>query len=241
MLTKLQTFQSDCLYNAVMTVSILLVSANSVISNYLSEILRHEDFSVQIADSGVKALEFLDIIKADVTILDLDVQDTPDVKLLQGIRDEKSALNIVLIKKSDLKTRLRKLGLTESVHLTKPFALWELVKLIKNHLQKSIIGKSKLTVGDLMVDTGTRQVVRGKDTIRLTKTEFDLLVHLIVNANRVQSREALLNHVWGYNADVKSRVIDVYIGYLKNKIEKTGRPQLIQNIRGIGYILKNPA
>jgi DNA-binding response OmpR family regulator len=130
------------------------------------------------------------------------------------------------------------LNLGADDYVVKPFVGEELMARIKVRLRNKDNGKSVLKVADLKLDNSKMIVERGGKQISLTKTEFDLLHFLMKNSGRVMTRETILNKIWLYSPDIESRVVDVYVGYLRKKIDKGRNNKLIQSIRGFGYTIR---
>jgi DNA-binding response OmpR family regulator len=144
---------------------------------------------------------------------------------------------IILTAKDNIQNIVEGFNLGAEDYITKPFDNEELLARIKARLKNNQTGILK--VADLKLNTQTKEVSRQDKLIDLTKTEFNLLKYLLTNKNQVLSRDMILNHVWGYQDETNTRVVDVYIGYLRKKIDQEFDPKLIHSVRGFGYMLSD--
>lgn len=228
--------------------NILVAEDDPAIGTALQRALRHEGYDVRRAADGAAALEALDARDADLVILDIAM---PRVDGLEVCRRLRSAGNrtpvLMLTARRTVGDRVEGLDAGADDYLPKPFSLDELCARIRALLRRtSVIGESSagalkgLRVGDVELDRAGRTVRRGGREIALTKTEFDLLELLMHNAGIVLSRDVIYERVWGYDFETGSKSLDVYIGYLRRKLEADGADRLVHTVRGVGYVVRKP-
>lgn len=184
--------------------------------------------------SGLKEVE----TQPDIVVLDLGLPDIDGESVCRIIKRGYPQLPvIVLTAKNTTADAVNSLSLGADDFIPKPFDLEELLARVKTRLNKISL-QEKVVISDLEMNLKTCEVFRGGSKVNLTPTEFKLLEYLMENKDRVLTRETILNHVWSYNFEVESRVVDVYIGYLRRKVDRNGKVKLIHNIRGFGYTIK---
>lgn len=221
-----------------MASKILIVEDDKALQKVLSDFLKNEGFITQITSSGSEALEKIEKTHPDLMLLDLGLPDIKGETVLQKVHKDYPELPVVILTaKSDPAEIAQGLNLGADDYLAKPFAADELLARIKARIKGGSENKKELKLDNLTLNLNAMTAKRGKREIELTKTEFNLLKFLMENAGRVLSREIILNHVWGYNSEVESRVVDVYIGYLRKKVDKGFKKKLIKNKRGFGYLI----
>lgn len=221
-----------------MPTNLVVVEDDQPLKEFLSGWLKDEGFLVQSTDRGAPALNLIETTGPDLVILDLGLPDLSGEDVLKKIKATQPGLPVIILTaKNKINDIAAGLNLGADDYLAKPFAAEELLARIRARLRPSGNHQSVLRLHDLIIDTDSRQVSRNKQKINLTKTEYELLVYLAKQPGKVFSRETILNHVWGYDKDVESRVVDVYIGYLRQKIDRHFSPKLISNHRGVGYSL----
>lgn len=214
---------------------ILIVEDDQDLCVYLEDFLQDQGFRTQFLTKGSKTLEHLNKNWADLVLLDLQLPDVRGESLCRQIKETYPEIPlIILTAKDQTKDVVKGFTLGADDYITKPFDSEELLARIKSKLKTN---NSKLSLADLSMDTKTKTVKRGNEIIDLTKTEFNLLNYFLSNKKQVLSREMILTHVWGYESDANTRVVDVYVGYLRNKIDKNYQPKLVHSVRGFGYIL----
>lgn len=218
---------------------ILIVEDDSALQEVISDLLKNEGFVTITSSTGSKALEILNKSLPSLVLLDLGLPDITGESVLQRIRKNYPDLPVVILTaKSKPHEIAEGLNLGADDYLPKPFAVAELLARINARLKRQSKTKDILVASDLVLDLSKITVRRGRKKISLTKTEFQLLKYLLVNKGRVVSRDIILNNVWGYSSDVESRVVDIYIGYLRKKVDRGFGKKLIKNKRGFGYILE---
>lgn len=203
--------------------------------------LNHENYQAEIAQNGYEALGKVSDGKWDLVILDLMLPGLDGFQVCRRIR-EVSDLPIIMLTALDaIQDKVKGLDLGADDYLTKPFAMEELLARIRARLRQrpgAWREGNKLVIKDLIIRQDTRQVTRGDRYIPLSRREFDLLTYLAENAGTVLNRETLLNHVWGYDFFGDTNVVDVYIRYLRSKIDEPFATPLLHTVRGVGYTLR---
>jgi len=218
--------------------SLVVIEDDQPIRTYLTDFFKEEGFVVQSTDSGTNGLHIISKHKPDLVILDLGLPDIAGEEVLTTVRHKHPDIPIiVLTAKSGVNKIVTGLNLGAADYLTKPFSADELLARTKARLRTNQ-SDSLIKVKHLTVNQKSRQVNIGSVAVDLTKTEFDLLVYLASNPNHILTRPMILNHVWGHDADVESRVVDVYIGYLRKKLKDKNSNPIITSKRGVGYTIR---
>lgn len=217
---------------------ILIIEDEENIARFMELELRYENYMVTISNDGRQGLENIKNIDFDLIILDIMLPKINGLELCKKIREFSEIPIIMVTAKSDVSDIVTGLELGADDYLTKPFNMEELVARIKRLLKRKKNKHKKIILGNLILNLDTREVTRDKNLINLSKTEFELLKYLMINANLVLSREQILNNVWGYNNFSGENVVDVYIKYLRDKIEFNNEEPTIITSRGVGYMLK---
>jgi DNA-binding response OmpR family regulator len=219
--------------------SILLVEDEPGIVDFLTRGLRAEGFSVEAALDGVDGERRALGESFDMVVLDLMLPGLGGMEVLAKLRDVKPDLPvIVLTARGEVDDRVAGLDAGAVDYLVKPFSLAELVARMRAQLRAaSQTSITTLACADIEVNLLTRRVWRAGDAVALSTTEFELLVHLMRNCGEVVSREQILSVVWGYQHDPATNVVDVYVGYLRRKLDRPGSPAPIFTVRRVGYRL----
>ncbi|MDH3302178.1 MAG: response regulator transcription factor [Acidimicrobiia bacterium] len=219
---------------------VLVVDDEENIRFIVESALDMAGFEVAAAESGADALELLGSFQPQVIVLDVMLPDIDGFTLLRRIRDRGSVAPVVFLTARD-STDDKVLGLTSggADYVVKPFAVAELVARVKLRLPDGAMdGNSReLRCADLAIDDDAHRVTRAGEAVQLSPTEYKLLHYLMVNAGRVLTRDQILDHVWAYDFDGDSSVVDTYISYLRRKVDHVD-PRLIQTIRGVGFSLR---
>jgi two-component system response regulator PrrA len=220
--------------------SVLVVDDDEAIRDALDRALRLEGFEVSCAPDGESALAAVEASPPDVMVLDVAMPGIDGVAVTRELRGDGNELPIcILSARDEIDDRVVGLEAGADDYLVKPFAVCELVARLHALLRRRPTAETPLiTVGDLRIDGARRRVIHGARTIELTRREFDLLETLGRNRGIVLSRERLLELVWGYDFEVNTNVVDVFVGYLRRKLEASGEPRLIHTVRGIGFVLR---
>jgi DNA-binding response OmpR family regulator len=231
----------------MMDQSILIVEDEEKIARLLEIELEFEGYRVCKVKNGIDGLETYCKGNWDLVLLDIMIPGLSGIELLRRIRKDDTNVPVILLTaKSSIADKVEGLDLGANDYITKPFVIEELLARVRAALR---VGATKeatpdateawLSAGDLRLNESTREVLRGEYSIELTPREFDLLVHLLRNQRQVLSREQLLENVWGIDYYGDTNVVDVYIRYVRNKIDPSRQlPELIHTVRGIGYVLK---
>ncbi|AST58802.1 DNA-binding response regulator [Thermoanaerobacterium thermosaccharolyticum] len=219
--------------------NILIIEDEKKIARFLQIELEHEGYNVAIEYSGNEGLRRALNENYDLIILDLMLPGMDGFSVLKEIRKKSSIPVIILSAKDEIKDKVMGLDIGVDDYLTKPFSIEELMARIRNALRKNIKANTKkISYDGITMDLSTYEVLRDGQKIGLTKKEFDLLKYLIINAEIVLTRENILENVWGYNYIGETNIVDVYIRYLRSKIDEPFSNKLIQTIRGVGYSLR---
>jgi DNA-binding response OmpR family regulator len=223
---------------------VLVVDDDPAIVMSLARGLRVEGFAVRSASGGVAALREVELRSPDVIVLDINMPDLDGVSVTRTLRANGEDVPICVLSANDeVSHRVAGLEAGADDYMVKPFALPELVARLHALLRRAgavAAGDGELIEsGDLVVDPARRIARRGEREIELTRREFDLLEVLTRNDGIVLSRSQLLERVWGYDFEIDSNVVDVFVGYLRQKLEAEGAPRLIQTVRGVGFVLRS--
>ncbi|HEY3380213.1 MAG TPA: response regulator transcription factor [Vicinamibacterales bacterium] len=219
---------------------VLVVEDYVPIQKAVAKSLREAGFAVDAASDGEEGLWYASNNDYDVVVLDLMLPRVDGLTLLTNIREQgRSAHVLILTAKDTVEDRVRGLDLGADDYLVKPFAMEELLARVRALARRAYCTKNpELTVADLRLDTIGQRVWRGRDEVSLTAREYALLEYLAMRAGQVVTRTDIWEHVYEFNAEADSNVVDVYIGYLRRKIDRPGQPSAIQTIRGTGYSLR---
>jgi DNA-binding response OmpR family regulator len=217
-----------------------VVDDEPAIRRALDRALRHEGFTVRTASGGRAALAAIAEAAPDVIVLDIAMPDLDGVKVTTRLRADGIDVPICVVSARDeVDDRIAGLQAGADDYMVKPFALPELVARLHALLRRRPQAPSvPVTVGDLHVDPARRQVRRRSRPIELTRREFDLLETFVRHPGLVLTRAQLLTNVWGYDFEVDSNVVDVFVGYLRRKLEADGEARLLHTVRGVGFVLR---
>ena len=224
---------------------ILIIEDNRRLSDFLVKGLEESGFAVVLAETGTDARERISEKKWDVILLDIMLPDIDGFELLQYTRFKENHTPIIVLSAlNDTDDKVKALEYGADDYLSKPFHFKELIARIhaltrrfkKNYNEPTNV----LSCEDLKLYVDEHRVVRGEKEIKLTLQEFKLLKYLLENKNRIVSRTQIFDAVWGVNFDTNTNVIDVYISYLRNKIDTNDCPKLIETVKGVGYRIRTP-
>jgi DNA-binding response OmpR family regulator len=220
--------------------NILIVEDDSGLQKYLKEFLIDNGFTANIAGDGVTALRMIKKSPPDIVILDLGLPDMTGESVCMEIRKNYPDLPVVILTAKDtVADVVAGLNLGADDYVTKPFVADELLARISARLRNQNSAKdNKLKVDGLALDNKTFEVEREGKQIQLTPQEFKLLEYLMNNQGRILTREMILNRVWLYSPDIETRVVNVYMGYLRKKIDQDFEKKLLHSVRGFGYMIK---
>lgn len=222
---------------------ILIIEDEIDLAQTLARCLSEEGYVIDIADNGEEGLILAESDMYDLIILDLMLPRLDGMEIIRRLRDRRIKTVVLMLTARDTLTdKVKGLDAGADDYLTKPFALAELLARVRALLRRESQEKSNiLQVEDLVMDTLTHRVYRGDREISLTSKEYALLEYLIRNQNRVLSRTQIAEHVWNDDLNIMSNIVDVYIRYLRRKVDDDFEPKLICTIRGSGYCLRSPA
>ena len=223
-----------------MTNTVLVVEDDPGLQKYLKELLWENSFVVHVAPDGVQALNSLNKLKPDIMLLDLGLPNMTGESVCIEAKKKYPELPIIILTAKDTTSDIVEgLNLGADDYMTKPFVADELLARIKARLRGGEDNTGKLVVGDLELDNKSFEVKRADKLIHLTPQEFKLLEYLMNNKGRILTREMILNRVWLYSPDIETRVVDVYMGYLRKKIDDDHKEKLLKSVRGFGYMIKD--
>lgn len=222
-----------------MTQTIIVIEDEEGIREYVKETLSEEGYIVQTAPDGAEGLSLIKRYNPDLVVLDLGLPNVSGEAVTLEIKKKYPQLPIIILTARDSVTDVvHGLDIGADDYMTKPFAGDELTARVKARLRMKSGGKTKLKIADLELDSETLEVTRGGKKIELTPKEFKLLEYLMSNSTRILTREMILNKIWLASPDIETRVVDVYMGYLRKKIDANAKKKLIHSIRGFGYTIK---
>ena len=220
---------------------VLIAEDEKDLNKILAERLKAEHYSVDSCYDGQEALDYLASAEYDAVILDIMMPVTDGLSVLKTMRRKDDSTPVLLLTAKDgIEDRVQGLDAGANDYLVKPFAVEELLARIRVLLRKPAeTPKACYRLADLEVHMDTRKVLRGGQEVKLSGKEFALLRYMIQNAGIVLSRDRLEEHLWNFDYAGGSNVIDVYIRYLRKKIDEGHEPKLIHTVRGAGYVLKD--
>lgn len=221
---------------------ILVIEDEQKVAAFVRKGLEQEGYAVDVASDGEEGLYQFESYEYDAVILDLMLPKMPGLEVLKKIRARKVALPVlILTAKGTVDEKVAGLDAGASDYLVKPFAFAELSARMRVLLRRGLQESVTLKVADLEMNTATRTVLRAGKKIDLKLKEFSLLEFLLRNARRTVTRTMIIEHVWDVHFDSVSNVVDVHINTLRNKVDRGFTPQLIQTVRGVGYVLTDEA
>jgi heavy metal response regulator len=221
--------------------TILVVEDEVKITRFIKKGLEMEHYTVEVAYDGETALELAEINNYDLVILDIMLPKMDGVEVCKKLREKKIETPIIMLTaRNTVEDRIRGLDAGADDYLVKPFAFGELVARIRALLRREkTVSATKLQVGDLMLDPATHEVFRGTKEIQLSGKEYRLLDYMMRRPGHVCTRTMIGEHIWGYNFTDDSNVIDVYISYLRRKIDSGFPSKLIHTVRDVGYKIQD--
>ena len=223
-------------------VRVLVVDDEANLSELLSMALRYEGWDVSVAATGRQAVSAAKDIRPDAVVLDMMLPDIDGLEVLRRMRADSPTVPVLFLTAKDaVEDRVAGLTAGGDDYVTKPFSLEEVVARLRALMRRTTAVASEdsalLVVGDLTLDEDSHEVTRGDVEIRLTATEFELLRFLMRNPRRVLSKAQILDRVWNYDFGGQANVVELYISYLRKKVD-AGRAPMIHTMRGVGYVLK---
>lgn len=226
-------------------IRVLVVDDEATLSDLLSMALRYEGWEVRTAGDGSTAVRLAREFRPDAIVLDVMLPDIDGVEVLRRVRADTPEVPVLFLTARDaVEDRVAGLTAGGDDYVTKPFSLEELVARLRGLLRRAGTAaaqrSSELSVGDLVLDEDAHEVRRGDRRIELTATEFELLRYLMRNPRRVLSKAQILDRVWNYDFGGQSNVVELYVSYLRKKIDAGYQP-MIHTVRGAGYVLRPAA
>ncbi|MBE3595031.1 MAG: response regulator transcription factor [Candidatus Carbobacillus altaicus] len=222
--------------------TVLIVDDDRQIRTMLMRALTFEGFQVREAEDGQSADRWLEAGGIDVILLDIGLPDRDGFKLLETWRRLYPGIPVLMVTaRDDVEARVKGLDAGADDYIVKPFYLAELVARVRAALRRThaVQQEGRLVYADLSMDLKARRVMRGGKEIELSGRSFDLLQFFLEHPRQVLSKEQILNHIWGTDAEVDANSVEVYIAHLRQKLETGGDRRLIHTVRGIGYVLED--
>jgi len=220
---------------------ILVVDDEESLTDLISLALRYEQFDVDVAHTAKAALLSLPVFRPDLVLLDVMLPDTDGFEVARRIAAESPSTPVLFLTARDgTDDKIRGLTIGGDDYMTKPFSLEELIARMRAILRRTSRGepgRQRLVFADLEMDEDTFEVRRASERVELTATEYKLLRYLMLNPRRVLSKSQILDHVWHYDFAGDANVVEIYVSYLRKKLDRVG-PPLIHTVRGFGYCLR---
>ena len=223
-------------------IRVLVVDDEPSLAELLASVLRYEGWEIQTAGDGSSAVRAAREFRPDAVVLDVMLPDFDGLEVLRRVRAELPHVCVLFLTARDaVEDRVAGITAGGDDYVTKPFSLEEVLARLRGLLRRAGVTRvragTELVIGDLAMDEDAREVHRGGDLIELTATEFELLRYLMRNPRRVLSKAQILDRVWDYDFGGQAHIVELYISYLRKKID-AGRVPLIHTVRGVGYVLK---
>ena len=220
---------------------ILVVDDEAAVRSAIRRALTYDGYEVDVAVDGADALDVMGATPPDALIVDVLMPRVDGLELCRRLREAGDRTPILILTARHLVSdRVAGLDAGADDYLVKPFALEELLARIRALLRRTTGPLDVLTFADVALDRGARVVTRGQRTIETTRTEFALLELFMRNPRQVLTRDLIFERVWGYEIGANSNSLEVYVGYLRRKLEAEGESRLIHTIRGVGYVMREP-
>ena len=217
--------------------NILIVEDEQNLARFIELELTHENYTVDIENDGKVGLDKALSKPYDLYILDLMLPNINGLEICRQIRQKTTTPIIIITGKSETYDKVAGLDYGADDYIVKPFDIEELLARIRAVLRRQP-DKDVLDINGIIIDKDAFKVTVNGHQLELTKTEYDLLYVLAENRNHVMQREQILDHVWGYNSEVETNVVDVYIRYLRNKLKPFNKEKSIETVRGVGYVIR---
>ena len=225
---------------------ILIIEDEKNLARFVELELKHEGYDIQVEYNGRKGLDAALAEDFDAILLDLMLPELNGLEVCRRVREVKNTPIIMMTARDSVIDRVSGLDHGADDYIVKPFAIEELLARLRALLRRIDLESEQqstkqttVTYKDLTIEKENLVVKRGDEVINLTKREYELLLTLMENINVVLARDVLLNKVWGYESEIETNVVDVYIRYLRNKIDRPGEKSYIQTVRGTGYVIRS--
>lgn len=219
---------------------VLVIEDDPTVGSYVQRGLEERRMQVDLVDDGLTGLERASTDIYDVIVLDLRLPGLSGVEVLRTLRDRGVSTPVLVLTANDVvESKVQALRTGADDYVTKPFAFEELLARVEALIRRpKSVAPPVLRVGDLQIDTGSREVRRGSESIELTPKEYTVLEYLARNVGRVMSRTLITEYVWGYHFDPGTNIVDVVINRLRKKVDHAFETRLIHTIRGVGYVIR---
>lgn len=221
---------------------ILIVEDDKKIALFITKGLKQAGLAVDYASNGEEGLNLALTEQYDAAIIDIMLPKLDGLRLIEKIRQEKVNVPVIILSaKRSVDERVRGLQIGGDDYLTKPFAFSELLARVQALIRRgsNVIEPTTITVGDISIDLLTREVVRAGEKIDLQSREYALLEYFMRNAGRIISKTMIIDHIWGYDFEPQTNVVDVLVCRLRNKVDRNLEKKIIHTMRGAGYVLKS--
>lgn len=221
---------------------VLIIEDEVKLARFVELELTYEGYQVIVSNDGREGLELFYKIKPDIILLDLMLPNLTGIEICRRIRKTSSVPIVILTAKGDVIDKVLGLDSGADDYVTKPFAIEEVLARVRVAIKRNEANSKSsniIKIGDIVIDKSKRTVKVNDELVELTKREYELLIYLILNKNVVTTRDQILDEVWGYNYVGETNVVDVYIRYLRTKIDDKYNIKLIHTIRGVGYFVKD--
>ncbi|MEK7570747.1 MAG: response regulator transcription factor [Patescibacteria group bacterium] len=218
-----------------MSNTLLLISPQKQFRTSLKTVLLEQGYQVYTVATKTAEQRSIKRYSPDILILDGAIGELSACAIIRDVKKTLPDIQILFLKEEKVKTRI---SLVDTIILQKPITPADLLTAVNNAMTQKKQTQTRLKVADLELDSNALEVKRGEDVIILTPQEFKLLHYLMKQQGKVVTRKILLKKIWLYSSDIETRVVDVYIGYLRKKIDKASQKKLLYSIRGIGYMIK---
>lgn len=218
---------------------VLVIETDELLAQHVESDLRESGYETTVAHSAAEGLKQVKALQPALVVIDRMLAGESGLSLCSHLRASGARMPVLLlIARDSLEDRVACMQAGADDYFLKPYRSEDFLKLVRLYLQTDVVPSEQLRFGDLVLDLSTRRALRNNRTIDLTMKEFELLKYLMEHPREVLTREQILENVWGYDFMGESNVIEVYIRYLRLKIEDEGEKRLIQTVRGVGYVLR---
>lgn len=219
---------------------ILVIEDEQDMAEFIRDILVQEGYQVFVENKGISGLKVAEKVDPELVLLDINLPDIDGRTVCKKIKDASADIQVIMLTaQSSPQDVAQGLNLGADDYIAKPVVPEVLLARVRARLRTTGKTQNTLNVGDLMLDVQTHEVSRAETAISLSAQEFKLLEYFMSNPNKVLSREMILSRIWNSNPDIETRVVDVYVGYLRKKID-IKKPHLLKSVRGFGYMLQTP-
>lgn len=225
--------------SAAPVLDVLVIEDEVALGRLIQRVLLEEGLQARLELRGDTGLQAALTHRPEAVILDLSLPGLDGLEVCREMRRQALQMPVIMLTARDaVPDRVRGLDAGADDYLTKPFAIEELLARLRSQLRRGERRTERLRVRDLVMEPATRLVRRGGRQIDLTPQEFSLLELLMRHPNQVMTRQRIIDHVWGYDAEPASNVVEIYVHYLRNKVDRGHSPQLIQTVRTVGYVIR---